>query len=190
MVFWALVIGAAVAVALLVILRLRIRSLATRSERALAFLAMGVVPCLWLLGMLGYTDHAMKKASFCVRCHEMQSYGESLLVDDDESLPAVHYRDGLVDRKKACYACHTRPGLGGIIEAKLKGLHDVKVHYFGEAPDTLTIHGEYPTSICLKCHREAASFQAGTMHQAMMDEILTGETSCLDCHDVAHELED
>jgi nitrate/TMAO reductase-like tetraheme cytochrome c subunit len=189
MMFLVLVSGAVVALVLLVVFRLTMRKLETRRERVLAFLAMGVVPAVWLLAFLVYSDDAMHKTSFCASCHEMGPYYESLLVDDD-SLPATHYRNARVDRDKACYECHTRPGLYGVVEAKLKGMHDVKVHYFMEAPEELELHGEYDTSICLKCHEEAASFREGSLHQALMDELLTGETSCLECHDVAHVLDE
>ncbi|MFH1502512.1 MAG: NapC/NirT family cytochrome c [Candidatus Eisenbacteria bacterium] len=190
MMFRVLVSGAVVALALLLAFRLTLRSLSTRRERVLAFLAMGVVPAVWFLAVLGYSDDAMHKTSFCASCHEMGPYYESLLSEDEDSLPASHYRNARVDREKACYECHTRPGLGGLVEAKLKGLHDVKVHYFEEAPEELELHGEYDTAICLKCHAEAASFREGALHQSFMDELLTGETSCLDCHDVGHVLEE
>ena len=190
MVHWFLVFGAIVSLVLLVIFRLAMRSLTTRWERVLAFIAMAVVPAMWLLGVLVYADGSMHKTGFCAQCHEMQPYYESLLVDDDESIPAAHYRNARVDRERACYECHTREGISGLVEAKLKGLHDVKVHYFLEAPEELELHGEYDTGICLKCHEEAASFQGGMMHQAFMEEILAREMSCLDCHDVAHVLDE
>ncbi len=185
-----LILGAAVSIVLLVILRSKIRSLATRTERILAVAAMVVVPLAWLGATQVYTDSEMHKVSFCTRCHEMEPYGESLLVDDDEPLSAVHFRNGLVKREKACYECHTRPGLAGFAEAKLKGLHDVYVHYLGEAPEELEIHGEYDTIICLGCHAEAESFLNGRAHQALLEELLSRETSCLDCHDWAHDLGD
>ena len=185
-----LIVGAAIAIVLLVILRSKIRSLATRTERILAVAAMAVLPLLWLAATLGYADNEMHKVSFCTQCHEMEPYGESLRVDDDEPLAAVHFRNGLVKREKACYTCHTRPGLSGLVEAKLKGVHDVYVHTLGEAPEEIELHGEYDTSICLSCHAEAESFLNGRTHQALLEELLSRETSCLECHDWAHDLGD
>ncbi len=189
MIYWALVVGAGVLIVLLLVFRRTMKSLATRPERILAFLAMAVLPALWLAGMMGYADHEFKKVSFCTQCHEMWEHGASLTSDSDESLAAVHFRNNLVDRETACYKCHTRPGLAGLVEAKKKGLHDVYAHYLGESPEVLEIHGEYDTHICLKCHGEAESFLTGWGHEAILEELQSGEMSCLECHDVAHELD-
>jgi nitrate/TMAO reductase-like tetraheme cytochrome c subunit len=187
-----LIAGAVVVIALLLYLRFSMRSLATRRERFLALVAMAVLPMMWLLGMLGYTDAATKKASFCMKCHEMRIYGESLHVDD-ESLAAVHYRNGLVDRKKPCYTCHTAPGLRGLAVAKYKGLHDVYVHYLREVPEEIEHLGPYDHATCLGCHGESASFLEGWGHSSpstLIDDLKSGEFSCLDCHDMAHNLDE
>lgn len=183
------------AVVLLVLLAFlwRMRSnLTTPVGRALSLGTMALLPALWVAGVLLSSDARIKKVSFCTRCHEMAQYGESLLVDDDESLPAVHFRNGLVPREKACYTCHTRHGLIGYAEAKLAGLHDIYVHYVREVPERIHLQSEYPTEICLHCHAEAQSFLKGRGHQhpkTLLDDLKSGEVSCLECHDVAHELE-
>jgi nitrate/TMAO reductase-like tetraheme cytochrome c subunit len=187
-IYWVLAVGAGVLVVLLLVLRRTMKSLATRPKRVLAFLAMAVFSILWLAGMMGYADHEFKKVSFCTQCHEMREYGEGLTVED-ESLAAMHFRNDFVDRETACYECHTRPGLSGLLEAKKKGLHNAYAHYLGEFPEELELHGEYDTHICLKCHGEAQSFLQGWGHQAILEELQSGETSCLKCHDVAHELD-
>lgn len=184
---------AAVIVVLLITLARLVRTRSTGVVRLFSVVAMGVLPALWLLGMLAYADSEMKKVSFCTSCHEMYAYGRSLDVDDDESLPAQHYRNNRVDRKKACYTCHTNPGLLGYLDAKLRGMHDVRVHYFGEAPDDLELVEPFRNAVCLKCHGHAENFLEGYGHQqpeTLIDDLMAEEMSCLDCHDVGHVLED
>ncbi len=187
-----LAVFAAVMILLLVSLTRALKSPSTGFARSLAVVAMVLLPLVWLLAMLVYADSEMKKVSFCTSCHEMKPYGESLH-DDDEPLSASHYQNNRVDKKKACYVCHTEPGLLGYMGAKLRGLHDVRVHYFGKAPEELELVAPYDNAVCLKCHGEAKSFLEGCGHQypeTLIDELKAGEMSCLDCHDIAHHLED
>jgi len=188
-----LAVFAAVAVLFLAVLTRVIKSPSTGFARSFAVVAMVLLPSVWLLAMLVYADSEMRKVSFCTSCHEMDSYGRSLHVDDDEPLSASHYQNHRVDTKKACYVCHTEPGLLGYMDAKLRGLHDVRVHYFGKAPEELELVAPYDNAVCLKCHGEAKTFLEGGGHQypeTLIDELKTGEISCLDCHDIAHSLED
>ena len=188
-----LAVFAAVMILLLVALTRALKSPSTGFARSFAVVAMVLLPSVWLLAMLVYADSEMKKVGFCTSCHEMKPYGESLHVDDDEPLSASHYQNNRVDKKKACYVCHTEPGLLGYMDAKLRGLHDVRVHYFGKAPEELELVAPYDNAVCLKCHGEAKSFLEGGGHQypeTLIDELKAGEMSCLDCHDLAHHLED
>ena len=115
----------------------------------------------------------------------MLPYVESLEAAD-ESLASAHYGAEAVNRDRACYTCHTRPGFGGYVEAKLTGLHDLRVHFLGEVPDELVLRHEYDTAICLKCHTASESFGSEAMHEPFMDGILSGDVSCLECHGPAH----
>jgi nitrate/TMAO reductase-like tetraheme cytochrome c subunit len=192
MVVTILAILGLVAIVLLVILIRFLRVPSSGVARALSVVAMGAVPAVWLLGMLLYADNQMHRVSFCTSCHEMYAYGNSLHVDDDESIPAVHFRNNLVPQEKACYTCHTNPGLLGYIDAKMRGMHDVRVHYFGKAPDQLELVAPFRNAVCLQCHGEAQSFLEGAGHQypeTLIDELKAEEVSCLDCH-VGHILED
>ena len=188
-----LTVLAVVTIVLLVALTRFLRTPATGIARVFSAVAMGLLPAVWLLGMLVYADSEMKKVSFCLSCHEMHAYGQSLEVDDDEALSASHYRNNRVDRTKACYTCHTNPGLLGYFDAKMRGIHDVRVHYFGEAPEEPELVEPYRNAVCLKCHGEAENFLEGYGHQypeTLIDDLKAEETSCLDCHDVGHILED
>jgi nitrate/TMAO reductase-like tetraheme cytochrome c subunit len=193
MVVTVLAVLALVAILLLVILIRYLRTPSSGLARALSVVAMGALPAVWLLGMLAYADTHMHKLSFCASCHEMHPYVRSLESDDDDSLPAIHYRNNLVPRETACYTCHTNPGLLGYADAKLRGLHDVRVHYFGTAPEELELVAPYRNAVCLQCHGEAENFLEGMGHQypdTLIEELKAEEMSCLDCHDVGHILED
>lgn len=185
-----LAVAALVALAALITLRCSMRTRATLRRRLFTFAAMCVLPGLWLLGMLAYADTSMRKTSFCLSCHEMEPYGKSLTSNGVETLAAAHYRGGRSDREKACYVCHTRPGLPGYVDAKLRGLHDVRVHYLGDVPETLSIRGGYDVSVCLECHGRTENFREQAVHLAVMDGIEAGDVSCLDCHGAAHELDE
>lgn len=193
MVVTILVVLAVVTVALLVVLTMAIRSRSTSIGRTFAVVAMVALPGVWLLGMFAYADSEMKKVSFCTSCHEeMGAYGASLENDEYGALAATHYLNSRVDRKKACYVCHTEPGLKGYVDAKLRGLHDVRVHYFGDAPEELELVKPYDNAVCLSCHGEAQNFLEGMGHQypeTLIDDMKAGEVSCLDCHGPAHSLE-
>ena len=188
-----LAVLAAVIIVLLVALTRFLRTPATGVVRVFSVIAMGALPALWLMSMLLFANSAMTKVSFCSKCHEMDPYVASLEVDDDESLAASHYRHNRVDKKKACYTCHTNPGFLGFLDAKMRGMHDVRVHYFGKAPEELELVEPYRNAICLKCHGEAENFLEGDGHQypeTLIDELKAEEMSCLDCHDTGHILED
>ena len=186
MTVWILGIGAVVVLIPLISLRSSMRTRATLGRRLFAFVAMCVLPGMWLLGMFAYADTSMRSTSFCLSCHEMRPYGESLTVRGEESLAAAHYMGGRSERDKACYVCHTKPGLAGYVDAKLRGIHDVRVHYFGEIPETLSIRGDYDVGICLDCHGPTENFREQPLHKAVMADIEVGKASCLDCHGPAH----
>ncbi|MBD3348899.1 MAG: hypothetical protein GF400_06845 [Candidatus Eisenbacteria bacterium] len=183
---WILGVAAVVVLVPLLSLRSSMRTRATPGRRLFTFAAMVALPGLWLLGMFAFADVSMRSTSFCLSCHEMKPYGASLTAGGEETLAAAHYMGGRSDRDKACYVCHTKPGLSGYIDAKLRGLHDVRVHYFGEIPETLRIKGGYDVNICLDCHGETENFRDDPAHRPVMEDIESGGVTCLDCHGPAH----
>ena len=185
-----LIAGAIVLIVLILLVRRATGTLATRQGKVLALVVLGLLPIMWLGGAMTYTDAAMKKVDFCVQCHSMVSYGESLHADDDWALSAVHYQNNLVDREKACYVCHTSYVAFGGLKAKLRGLRHVQAHYLGGHEGEIALYQPYDNADCLRCHGVARSFLEGSGHQGFMDELRSGETSCLECHDEAHYFED
>lgn len=162
---------------------------ATGPRRTLLFVVIVVLPLLWLTGALRHADATMKSVGFCLRCHEMEPYGESLMSGDSRTLSGTHYSGGWVDRERACYQCHTEYTLAGEIGAKWRGTHDLMVHYFGTVPEKIELIEPYSNTICLSCHGPRGLFleEAGHAYpEALFDEVSNDRTSCMECHAPAH----
>lgn len=141
-----------------------------------------------LAGLRGGVTES-SRTRFCLGCHEMQNHGRSLFVENPKALAAVHYQNRLVDRDTACYSCHTDYAMFGDIKAKLSGLRHVSVHYFGTIPDRFALYKPYSNNNCLHCHEDGRRFIEAVPHQPIMAKLQSGETSCLGCHNVAHDME-
>lgn len=170
--------------------------LATRpglSRRAggkiLAFFAFLVLPGLFTTFATSTHMNYATSTQFCLSCHEMGPYGDSLLRDDMEYLPASHYQNNRIPREKACFTCHTSYTMFGGTAAKIRGLKHVYVHYLGSIPDELELYEPYHNRECLHCHEGARSYLEDETHADMLEELRSNETSCLDCHDMNHETE-
>lgn len=157
-----------------------------RGGTILGFLVLFALPTLVTGVNTSAHVEQSKSTSFCLSCHEMEPYGQSLLIDDGEYLPAVHYQNHLVDEDRACYTCHTSYAMYGDLQAKLKGLRHVWVHYLGTPPETLELYEPYNNRECLHCHRGARSFEDNEDHIDEAAALTSGGTSCLDCHDLVH----
>jgi cytochrome c-type protein NapC len=147
------------------------------------------VPLFATAGGLGAGYRESSRTRFCLQCHEMTPYGQSLFADNPNALPAVHYQDRLIDRDATCYSCHANYALFGDIKTKLGGLEHVWVHYLGTAADPIALYQPYPNSNCLHCHDDARNFLEASAHRPILPELEAGTTSCLTCHRVAHDFE-
>ncbi len=161
--------------------------LVTRSGgQAMAFLALFVLPvtCLWA----GVSTHleSSKSTEFCLSCHVMEPYGESLAIDDEFALPASHFQNRRIDRDRACYTCHTQYTMYGDLAAKINGVRHLLVYYRGATPETIELYEPYHNRECLHCHAGARLYEE--MHAEDRAEIESNELSCLECHDMSHEV--
>ena len=182
---WGL--GTALAVAILALIGFP--QLAQHRAGRIALLVAAVL--LPLGASLGGVNAGVAESSrtrFCLKCHEMEPLGRSLFVDDRQDLAAVHYQSRFVDRDTACYGCHADYALFGDVKAKLNGLRHVQVHYLGKIPAAFALYQPYPNRNCLHCHEDARRFVDAASHKAILGQLSSGQTSCLSCHRVAHDL--
>jgi hypothetical protein len=164
---------------------------AARGGKILAFLGFFIFPAF--AGFLGLDYHIerSKQTTFCLSCHVMEPYGRSLRIDDKSYIPAAHYQNNRVPREQTCYTCHTDYTLyTGGIKAKIRGLHHVYVQYLGKPGQPIRLYQPYNNRECLHCHLGARSFEEGTTHSAVMDDIKSNQLSCVSsgCHDMVHNV--
>jgi len=177
-----------VAIALVALIVLRPGLTATRGGKILAFLGLAVIPALaTAMGLSAHIEHS-KTTEFCLSCHVMEPYGKSLQLDDPTALPASHFQNRRIDREHACFTCHTTYTMFGDTKAKLTGLKHVYVNYIGEIPKKIELYQPYNNRECLHCHAGARSFEESEMHKEMRTDLDSNTTSCLECHDVVHQV--
>ncbi len=164
------------------------RLMASTAGKLVVLAGIGVLPLAVSTGGLAVGVVNSSQTSFCLSCHEMTPYGQSLFVDGD-SLVAVHFQDRLVDRDFACYVCHKDYAMFGDVRTKLNGLNHLLVHYFGEAPDPIELYASYPNANCLHCHDDSRRYLEVDVHRRFAAEMARDERSCLDCHRSSHDLE-
>jgi cytochrome c-type protein NapC len=162
--------------------------LATRWGRRAVLLGVVALPIAASAGSFQAGVAESSRTRFCLSCHEMQSYGKSLFVDNRQALSAVHFQGRLVDRENACYTCHKDYALFGDVKAKLNGLRHVYVHYLGTVPEKPALYQKYPNSNCLHCHEDARGFLEAQPHRGLGPQLGSGQLSCLSCHAIGHDL--
>lgn len=166
----------------------------TRGGKLLLFAGLFILPLLTLSGGMSESLHGSTTTEFCMSCHSMEVYGTSMLIDDKEVLPAVHYQNNLVPRETACYTCHTDYGQFGNVKAKINGLRHMYVHYLGTMPETIELYAPYSNDNCMHCHAGARSFEENRQHntdEQPLADIISGKVSCTasGCHDIGHSTE-
>lgn len=159
----------------------------------------------WVLGLLGFValpmlvlliggSYQMKQAGtteFCLSCHEMKPYGQSLLIDDPDQLQAAHYQNKRIPRDRACYSCHTSYTMFGGVSDKLRGARHVLKHFFpGDNKDApFHLYDPFLNRECLHCHAGARTFEESEYHEDVLEDLKNETISCLDCHYTSHGIE-
>ena len=156
--------------------------------KILAFLALLALPGLLLVGGAGRHYEQAKTTSFCLSCHVIQPYGESLYIDHPRFLPAAHYQNKLIPADKACYTCHTSYTMFGDVDDKIRGVRHVWHSMMGSASDPVKLYAPYENRACLECHEGARSYEENTVHAPFRTELIAGTKSCLMCHNLIHEV--
>jgi cytochrome c-type protein NapC len=190
-----IVILVLVSAALIGVLVARPGITATRGGKILAFLVLFFLPILCgAMGVSSEMDRS-KTTAFCLSCHTMEPWGQSLHIDDPNHIPAAHFQNHRVAANEACYTCHTDYAMFGTLKVKLAGLRHVYIYYLGTppAPEKIKLYEPYNNRECLHCHAGARSFEEGATHTAdpaTLPAIRANTLSCLSsgCHDVVHDI--
>ena len=185
------------AVALIAVFVLRPQITQTPAGKIAAFLAFVALPLLCAgMGTSSELAHA-KSTQFCLSCHIMTPYGQSLRVDDPTHLAAAHFQNHRVNPDEACYTCHTNYAMFGGLKAKFGGLKHIYVYYLGKppSPENIKLYEPYNNRECLHCHAGARSFEEGAVHTAdpeLLPALRTNKVSCISsgCHEVVHDVKD
>jgi cytochrome c-type protein NapC len=158
--------------------------------KILAFIGLCVLPALCIVGGMNTHVQRSEQTQFCISCHVMIPYGQSLYVDDPNHIPAQHFQNHRVPVNMACYSCHADYSIYGPLKDKVQGLKRIYMQYVSTPPNPITIPGGFKNAQCLHCHLGARNFEENPVHAAMMDSLKSNQTSCLTsgCHDTAHDV--
>lgn len=165
--------------------------------KVFGFIALFILPIV--VGVWGGATQAEHATSteYCLSCHIMDSWGQSIHLDDKEFVAADHYQNFLVPRDRACYICHSDYVWYGGITAKIRGLRHVYAQYIGTMPEPLEIelYEPFHNRECLRCHLGARSHEETRHHKKeadMLARMNSNELSCMEskCHDVVHNIDE
>jgi cytochrome c-type protein NapC len=160
--------------------------------KIVAFIGLCVLPALCIVGGMNAHVQRSEQTRFCISCHVMIPYGQSLYIDDASHIPAQHFQNHRVPVDMACYSCHADYSIYGPLKDKLQGLKRIYIQYVSTAPDpaSIRIPGGFQNAQCLHCHLGARNFEENAVHAAMLDSLKSNQTSCLTsgCHDTAHDV--
>jgi nitrate/TMAO reductase-like tetraheme cytochrome c subunit len=178
----------ALTVALIVFIILRSSITAEKGGKIIAFVGFFILPIM-AVAISGSVHLEKSKATdFCLKCHVMESYGQSLYIDDPNYIPANHFQNHLIPSDKACFTCHTSYTMFGGMKRKMQGLKHVYIYYLGKPIEKIELYDPYENRECLHCHEGARSFEENPIHESVVLEIMNNELSCLDCHDQIHNV--
>jgi len=171
--------------------------LATRRQRLLdvqskwmLFFGLCVFPVPVTLLSAGVGMEESKQVAFCGSCHQpMGPFVEDMRNPGSDALAAVHYKNWLIQRDH-CWTCHSDYGIAGTARAKLTGLNHIARATLGSWEPPIELSSPYSWSICLGGHGNSARFRAprgdASAHEGVVEAVLSGETGCTDCHNLAH----
>ena len=160
--------------------------------KIVAFVGLCVLPALCIVGGMNTHVQRSEQTRFCISCHVMIPYGQSLYVDSPTPIPAQHFQNHRVPADMACYSCHADYTIYGPLYDKVQGLKRIYIQYVSTPPNpaAIRITGGFKNAQCLHCHLGARNFEENPVHSAMIDSLKSNQTSCLNsgCHDTAHDV--
>lgn len=187
---WARSLGIVFAVldlAILVSLWRRVRTSGlTSASKQLLFFAVAVLPLTIVFFAYYYGLETSKSVEACGSCHTMDAHVRDLRDPKSDTLAAVHFKNRYI-QENHCYTCHTDYGMFGTVKAKWEGLGHTVRYTTGAYTLPLKIAHPYPNWRCLNCHGTSLKFLDPEKHpKEDMADLLSGKTSCLECHGPPH----
>jgi len=186
----------AIVVVLAFLISARAELTRARGGKILAFVALCIFPALAMWAGAQAQMERSTTTRFCLSCHVMHDFGQSLYVDDKSYIPAVHFQNNFVPRDHACFTCHTDYTMFGDYRAKWRGVHHVWVQYFGAIPKPadIKLYTPYNNRECLHCHAGARKYQEASHHVKDPNTLslaAANKLSCTssDCHDIVHDVD-
>jgi cytochrome c nitrite reductase small subunit len=159
--------------------------MSTRLKIAL-FLLVLVLPGVLMATTAAVSFQRAQSLEFCSSCHTMTPWVDNMTGKESDSLASEHYKNRWIQTQQ-CYTCHTNYGFLGPLEAKIKGMRHLIAYYVGEDAK-IELYDEFPNENCLHCHQDAKGFLEDSNHDPIED-ILSGEDRCIDCHENLHGIE-
>lgn len=158
---------------------------APASMWGLLLVAVGLVPIMVAFMTFAHGLEASATVSSCGSCHVMTPFVRDLQDVKSDTLAATHFKNRYI-RENQCYTCHSDYGLGGTLRAKLGGLRHVWYYTTGTYHLPIKIAAPYPNVRCLGCHGESQKFLNSETKKPIMADLMSGKTSCLECHAPVH----
>lgn len=180
---------AAVAVALIAVLLRRPAHLAQPGGRVVGFSAFVLLPGIALLGGASRHYDQAKTTNFCLSCHDLAPYGESLLIDHPAFLPAAHFQNGRIPADRACFTCHSNYTMFGGLDDKARGALHVWRAVTGTASEPVRLYRPFENGACLECHAGGRSYLESAAHRPFLADLESGDRSCLMCHNLVHAVD-
>ena len=149
------------------------------------FFAIGLLP----LSVLYFSDitilQSMKDEEFCSSCHIMQPFVDGLYDEESEGLAAQHVQHIRI-RENPCYTCHSDYQILGGVRDKIRGLRHMLAFYIKDENERPKLYDPYPNENCFSCHMESSTFMDIEDHADNIEELMTDDVSCLECHGPSH----
>lgn len=160
----------------------------TIAELWLLLFGVIVFPSMVVFAGFNAAMDKSKRVEFCgTSCHVMQPFYDDLLNPESTNLASIHYQNRYILHDQ-CYQCHSSYTMFGPLEAKIAGVKHVWNYYTGSWHEPIKLRGTYKISNCLQCHGEAQNYL--NTHELFVEDLASGESSCLDCHNEIHPSED
>ena len=161
--------------------------------KIVAFIGLCVLPALCIVGGMNTHVQRSETTRFCVSCHVMIPYGQSLYVDDPNHIPAQHFQNHRVPANMACYSCHADYSIYGPLNDKMQGLKRIYMQYVSTPPDPAAIRiagGSRTSNACiailgLAISRKTCSRRDNGLTQIESD-VLPQQRLPRTAHDVAN----